>query len=130
MKSEKQGAIEMSEQQPKEPDLAEELRVLGEQIMTALRVARDHPQTKEFERQITQAVSDLGAQVDRALKSAKEDERVKKAGEQVKQAAHSIKEGGAPEDIARGLAKGVRALNDQIRRAIEDAQKATEESKR
>lgn len=119
----------MSEQPPSEVDLAQELRELGEQLKKAIRVARDHPQTKEFERQISQAVNDLGAQIDRAVKSAKEDERVKKVGEQVKQAAQSVKEGGAPEDIARGLAKGVRALNEQIRRAVEEAETGTHENK-
>ena len=117
----------MSEQ-PQEVDLAQELRELGEQLKKAIRVARDHPQTKEFERQISQAVADLSVQIDRAVKSAQEDERVKKAGEQVKQAAQSVKESGAPEDIARGLAKGVQALNEQIRRAIEEAEKATREN--
>jgi hypothetical protein len=119
----------MSEQPPQEIDLAAELRELGEQLKKAIRVARDHPQTKEFERQISQAVTDLGAHIDRALKSATSDERVKKAGEQVKQAAQSVKVSGAQEDISRGLAKGVQALNEQIRRAIEDAEKATRENK-
>ncbi len=119
----------MSEQPPQEVDLAQELRELGEQLKKAIRVARDHPQTKEFERQIAQAVTDLSAQIDRAVKGAKEGERMKKVGEQVKQAAQSVKEGGAPDDIARGLAKGVRALNEQIRRAVEDAEKSTRENK-
>ncbi|MDE3089041.1 MAG: hypothetical protein KGJ80_06625 [Chloroflexota bacterium] len=119
----------MSEQRPQEVDLAQELRELGEQLKTAIRVARDHPQTKEFERQIARAVSEMSAQIDRAVKAAKEDERVKKAGTQVKQAAQSVKESGAPDDIARGLAKGVQALNEQIRRAVEEAEKATRENK-
>jgi len=119
----------MSEPQSQETDLAQELRELGEQLKRAIRAARDHPHTKEFERQISQAVTDLGAQIDRAVQSAKGDERVKKAGEQVKQAAQSVKESSAPEDIAHGLAKGVRALNEQIRRAVEEAEKATRENK-
>ena len=119
----------MSEQPPQEVDLAQELRELGEQLKKAIRVARDHPQTKEFERQISQAVSDLGAHIDRALNATKGDDRVRKAGDQFKQAAQSVKQSGAPDDIARGLAKGVRALNEQIRRAVEDAEKVTRENK-
>jgi len=119
----------MSEQQPQEVDLAQELRELGEQLKKAIRVARDHPHTREFEHQISQAVADLGAHIDRAIQAAKGDERMKKAGEQVKQAAQSVKVSGAPDDIARGLAKGVQALNEQIRRAIEEAEKATRENK-
>ncbi|MBI5650601.1 MAG: hypothetical protein HZC40_09185 [Chloroflexi bacterium] len=115
----------MSEQPTQEFDLAQELRDLGERIKTLLQVARDHPQTREFERQVSQAMKDLGENVDRAIKSAKEDEHVKNVGAQVKQAADSFKQSGATEDIARGLAKGVRALNDQIQRAIDDANKPT-----
>ncbi len=119
----------MSEQQPQEVDLAQELRELGEQLKKALRVARDHPQTKEFEHQISQAVADLAAQIDRAVQAARGDERMKKAGEQIKQAAQSVKGSGASDDITRGLAKGVQALNEQIRRAIEEAEKGTREDK-
>lgn len=122
----------MSEQQPldaRTARLAQELRELGRQLQEAIRVAREHPQTKEFERQISKAVSDLSAQIDRAVQSATEDEHVKKAGEQVKQAAQSFKGSGATEDIERGLARGVRVLNEQLRRAIEEAEKATRESK-
>ncbi|CAG0942378.1 hypothetical protein ANRL1_00923 [Anaerolineae bacterium] len=115
----------MSEQQPQDFNLAQELRDLGEHLTQLLRVARDHPQTKEFERQVSQAVKDLGEQIDRAMKTAKEDERVKNAETQVRQFAQSVKEGGAKDDIERGLAKGVRALNEQIRRAIEDAEKTS-----
>lgn len=113
----------MSEQPPQEFDLAKELGELGEQLKKAIQVVRDHPQTKEFERQISLAVSDLGTQIDHAIRSAGQDDHVKKAGDQVKQAAQTFKESGAAEDIAHGLAKGVRALNEQIRRAIDEAEK-------
>ena len=119
----------MSELPPQEIDLARELHELGEQLKKAIQVARDHPQTKEFERQVSQAVTDLGAHIDRALKSAASDERVKKAGEQVKQAAQSVKVSGASDDISRGLAKGVQALNEQIRRAIDEAEKTNRDNK-
>jgi phage tail tape-measure protein len=115
----------MSEQQSQEIDLAQELRDLGERIKTLLQVARDHPRTKEFESQVSQAMKDLGENVDRAIKSAKDDAHVKNVGAQVKQAADSFKQSGAAEDLARGLAKGVRALNEQMQRAIDDANKPT-----
>jgi hypothetical protein len=114
----------MSAQQPQpEYDLAQELHELGEQLKRAFQVAREHPQTKEFERQVTQAVKDLGAEVDRAVKTAREDERVKKAETHVREAVQSVKDGNAKEDIERGFAKGVRGLNEQIRKAIEEAEK-------
>ena len=115
----------MSAQPPlQETDLVKELRELGEQIKRAFQVARDHPKTKEFESQVTKAIGDLETEIQRAVKSASEHDAVKKAGEQVKQTAQSIKESGAPDDIMRGITKGVQALNDQIRKAIEDAEKA------
>ncbi len=119
----------MSEQKPQDIDLAQELRELGEQLKKAIQIAREHPNTKEFERQITQAVNELGSQIDRAVKSTRADERVKNVTTQVKQAAQSFKESGATEDIAHGLAKGVRTLNEQIRHAVEDAEKSSREHK-
>ncbi len=112
------------EPQP-EFDLAQELRELGEQIKRAFQVARDHPKTKEMEQEIVQAIHNLETEIQRAVKSAQENESLKKAGEQVKQAAQSVKDTSAPDDIARGIAKGVHALNDQIRKAIEDAEKSS-----
>ncbi len=119
----------MSEQQPHQTDLAQELRELGEQIKRALVVARDHPQTKELERQVTQAMNQLGTEIDQAIKSVREHEPIKKAGEQVKQTAQSFKESGAADDIASGIAKGVRTLNEQIRKAIDEAEKTSRENK-
>lgn len=113
----------MSTQPPQEVDLAQELRELGEQIKKAFLVAREHPRTKEFEQQVTKAIGDLEVELQRAAKSAAEHESVKKAGAQVKQTAQSLKESGAGEDILRGIAKGLRALNEQIRKAIEEAEK-------
>ncbi len=113
----------MDEQKPDELSLVQELRELGRQIKDAVRVAREHPQTKEFERQVNQAVNDLSADIDRAVRSAQGDEKVQKAGTQVKQAADSLRGSTAGQDIERGLAKGMRALNEQIRRAITEAEK-------
>lgn len=112
----------MSAQPPQDYDLAQELRELGEQLKRAFVVAREHPQTKEFERQVTQAVRDLSAEIDRALQVAREDARVQQAETHVRQAAQSVKASGAREDIERGLAKGVRALSEQIRQAIANAE--------
>lgn len=114
----------MSAQPSQEYDLAQELRELGEQLKHAFQVAREHPQTKEFERQVSQAVKDLSAEIERVFKTARHDEHVKKAEAHVREAVQSVKDGSAKEDIERGLAKGVRALNEQIRKAIEDAEKA------
>jgi uncharacterized membrane-anchored protein YjiN (DUF445 family) len=113
----------MDEQKPEDVSLAQELRELGRQIKEAVRVAREHPQTKEFERQVTQAVNQLGVDIDRAIRSAQRDEKVQKAGTQVKQAAETFTASSAGQDIERGLAKGMRALNEQIRRAIVEAEK-------
>lgn len=104
-------------------DLGEELRELGEQLKRMLRVAREHPKTKEMEQDIVQAINNLEAEIQRTFKAAQENESLKKAGDQVKQTAQSVKASGAVDDVARGIAKGVRALNEQIRKAIEEAEK-------
>jgi len=111
--------------EPQEFDLAHEWRELGEQIKRAFQVAREHPKTKEFEQEIAKAFTDLQAAIQRALKTAQENESLKKAGEQIKQAAQSVQANGALDDIARGIAKGVRVLNEQIRKAMEEAEKST-----
>lgn len=115
----------MSTPEPQEFDLAQELRELGEQIKRAFQVAREHPKTKEMEQDIVQAIRNLETEIQRVVKTAQENESLKRAGEQVKETAQSVKASGAPDDIARGIAKGVRALNEQIRKAIEEAEKSS-----
>ncbi len=114
----------MDEQKPQPSDLGEELRELGRQLLEALRVAREHPQTREFEHQVSKAVADLGTELDRALKQAQNNEHIHKVGDQVKQTAQAIKASGAKEDVERGLAAGLRALNEQIAKAIAEAEKS------
>lgn len=115
----------MSTPEPQEFDLAQEWRELGEQIKRAFQVAREHPKTKAMEQDIVQAIRNLETEIQRVVKTAQENESLKRAGEQVKETAQSVKASGAPDDIARGIAKGVRVLNEQIRQAIEEAEKSS-----
>ena len=114
----------MSAQTSQDAELSQELRELGELFKRAVKVAREHPHVKDFDQKISQAISDLGARIDAAAHSAKEP--LKKAGAQVKQAAQAYQETGAPEDFARGIAKSVRLVNEQIRKAIEEMEKKRE----
>ncbi len=120
----------MSEPSPEPFDLAQELRELMQQLKEAVRVAREHPQTKEFERQISLAVTELTAQIDRAVRVAKEDEHVRHVESQVKETAEAIKAGQAKEQVEQGLAKGVRSLNEQIRRAVKEADEAARDARK
>ncbi len=119
----------MSQNNPEGVELAKELQELMRQLKEAVRVAREHPQTREFEHQIAKAVADLTAQIDRSIKKAQEDERLQKIGAQVKETAESFKASRAREEIEQGLARGVHGLNDQIRRAVQEAEKSPRETK-
>ncbi len=123
----------MSTQQPEETDLAQELRELGQQLKRAIGVAAQYRKTKEFEQKIAQAAQELTAQIDRVVKAAKDRatvDPIKRAGERVKETAQAFKESGVKEDFERGLAKSVRLLNEQIRRAIEEAERAEHANKK
>ena len=111
----------MSAQQSQDAELSQELRELGELFKRAVRVARGHPNVKDFDQKITQAMSDLSARIDQVTKSATSP--LKNVGAQVKQAAQAYKETGAPDDFARGIAKSMRLLNEQIRKAIDEMEK-------
>ena len=108
----------MSAPQPSEADVSQELRELGELFKRAVRLAREHPHVKEFDQKISHAVSELGARIDSAAQSTKEP--LQNVGAQLKQAAQAYKDTGAPEDFARGIAKSVRLVNEQIRKVIDE----------
>ncbi len=104
----------MSEQQPQEADLSQELRELGELFKRAVRVARENPSLKDFETKISQAMRDLNTHIDQATQSAREP--IEKAGSRVRQAAQTYKDTGAPDDIARGFSKSAQVVGEQIRK--------------
>jgi methyl-accepting chemotaxis protein len=117
----------MSEQQPQEAELSQELRELGELFKRAVRVARENPNMKEFETRIAQAIRDLNTHIDRATQSAREP--LEKAGSRVKQVAQTYRETGAPEDIARGFSKSAHVVGEQIRKVnVKNAAQAYKES--
>lgn len=113
----------MSTSPSQDTDIAQELRELGELFKRAVRAAREHPNIKDFDQKISRAINDLGTQIDAAAHSAQGP--IKNVGSAVKQAAQTYKESGAPDDIARGVAKSVRLLNEQIRKAIEELEKSS-----
>jgi hypothetical protein len=117
----------MSTTPPPDSSIAQELRELGELFKRAVQAAREHPNVKDFDQKISQAMNDLGAQIDSAAHSAAQSaqEPLKSVGAHVKQAAQAYKDTGAPEDFARGIAKSVRLLNEQIRKAIEELEKGS-----
>ncbi len=106
--------------------LADELRQMGQQLKELVQAATEHRKTKELEEKITQAVHDLSAQIEGAVRQADasaQGQRVKTAGEEIAKTAQKWSESGAREDLERGLAKSVRALNEQIQRAVEEVRK-------
>ena len=111
--------------------LADELREMGQQLKELIKATSEHPKTKEIEEKITQAVRDMGEQIDRAVergKASEQGQRAQAAGEELGQTAQRWKEGGARDDLERGLAKSVHVLSEQIRRAVEALRKETPES--
>jgi methyl-accepting chemotaxis protein len=113
----------MSTDPTPDADLSQELRELGELIKRVVQTARAHPHVKDFDQKISQAVGDLSARIDAAAQSTREP--LKTVGAQVKHAAQAYQESGAADDIARGIAKSMRLLNEQIRKAIDELEKGS-----
>jgi hypothetical protein len=102
-----------------EPNLADELRELGTQLTNAIRAARESKQAKDLEQQIASALRDAEAQIKQAVESARASDEWKSAHAQIKETAQKVKDSSAGEDIQRGIAKALRALNAEIGKAVE-----------
>ncbi len=101
-----------------EPMLSEEFREFGRQVAALLRVVRESPRAREIEGQMTQTMRDLERQVNEAMNTARERTQAQDWKGTIKGAATT-----AADETQRGLARGLRKLNEQMARTVQEAEK-------
>ncbi|MGE5141024.1 MAG: hypothetical protein ACM3JD_16275 [Rudaea sp.] len=104
--------------QPAETALSDEFREFGRQLSALLRVVRESPRARDLEQQVTQAMREMEHQVDDAVANARERARVEDWRGTLKGAAST-----AADETQRGLAKGLRVVNERLARTIQEAER-------
>jgi hypothetical protein len=107
------------ENKTSESVLADEVREFGRQLSAVIRSVRESPRAREIEQQVTQAMRDVEKQVNEALGTAREKTQAQDIKETIKGTATM-----AADEMQRGLAKGLHALNERMAKALHDAENA------
>ncbi len=99
---------------PPESTLSDEFREFGRQLAALLRVVRQSPRAKEVEAQVNQAMRDMERQVNEAMNRAQAADWKGT----LKGAAAA-----AADETQRTLARGLRTVNEQMAKTVQDAEK-------
>ena len=101
-----------------ETTLTEEFREFGRQLTTLLRIVRESPTAREIETQFKQVMHDVERQVDEAMTTTRQRVQEQNLKDTFKGAAQT-----AADETQRGLAKGLRLVNEQMAHLVQEAEK-------
>ena len=102
-----------------EPNLADEFREFGKQLTALLQTVRESPRAKEIEQQVTHALREMERQVNEAMASAREKTQAQDWQGTIKGAATT-----AADETQRGLARGLRSINERMAKAAQDMEQS------
>jgi len=118
----------MNDTPHEEGDLAEEFRLLGKNLVDALRLAWDSPERKKLQDEIETGLVDVAA----ALKNEADEFGASASGQQIKEEIDDLRhrwESGETETKARQeLKNAIRLANDELQKWSEKWQKGSDES--
>lgn len=104
----------MAEEQKPSGDVVSELRLLGQQLGTAVKALWESEETRSLRAEIQQGFVELGQHIDTAIKSAQESEAGKKFTGQVKETVDKARESDVADKIEEGIVVGLSELNKQL----------------
>ncbi len=106
--------------QSTESGLSEEFRVFGKNLNALLHALRESRQAKEIETEVTQAFREVEHEVTEAMTTARQRMKDQDLKGTLKGAAQT-----ATDETVRGLARGLRLVNDRMTRMVQETEKAT-----
>ena len=96
------------------PDLASELRELGQQIEQSVRAALDSERAKTIRKDLVTGLNEIGKQVQVAVKSLQTNPRVQDLADRGQRVVSQAQESPAMKDFQETLAKGIAQLNERL----------------
>ena len=105
----------MSTAQPP-PSLQDEINEFGKQLAEAMRLARESARGKQVEQQVRQTWNDLEKYVTETFSAVRTKVDTPEFKEQVAKSAQD-----AADELQKQLAIGLRAVNEKIKKALEES---------
>lgn len=112
--SENQNNQQGTQQGGQGPDLASELRELGQQIEQSVRAALDSERAKTIRNDLVAGLGEIGKQVQAAVKALQTNPRVQDLADRGQRVVSQAQESPAMKDFQDTLAKGVAQLNERL----------------
>jgi signal recognition particle GTPase len=112
----------MTEEKRPEGDIMGELKLLGEQLATAVKALWESEESKNLRREIADGIHEAGRQIDTAFKSAQESEAAKDLSSTVRDTVEKARESDVAVKIQEGLVAGLRELNAQLDRVLKSSE--------
>jgi len=112
-------------QQP-QPDLANELRELGQQLEHTVRSALESERAQQLQKDIMVGMKEIGTQMQSALKAIQEDERLRNLAERGQQAINQAQQSQTAKEFQEALTRGISQLNDQLSTFVTRLQSSSE----
>lgn len=100
------------------PDLAHELREMGQQLEAAFKAAIESERAKQLQRDLAGGANELAAQIRTALQSLQSNPKVQQASERGRQAFDQAQQSKVAHDLQETIVTGIAQLNDQLRKLV------------
>jgi hypothetical protein len=104
----------MTQEQKPTGDIVSELRLLGQQLGTAIKALWEADETRNLRGEIHEGAMEAGRQIETAIKSVRDSQAAKGLGQQVKETVDKAKEADVAGEIKEGIVTGLKELNKQL----------------
>ncbi|MEI6180573.1 MAG: hypothetical protein WCP31_07450 [Chloroflexales bacterium] len=101
-------------QTPSQNDLGSELRELGQQLETAVRIALTSEKAKQVQQDVSSGLKEIGTQLHVAVKALQDNPQMQQLVERGEQVLSQAQQSRATQDFQETLARGIAQLNDQL----------------
>jgi hypothetical protein len=109
----------MSEDNPSEKTIVEELSKLGKQMAEALRTAWESEDRKKLQAEIVEGMQQFGNEVGQAARKANESDTAKQLKTQAEKMAGDVKSSEVTEAVRKSMIGGLEVLNQELGKLLE-----------
>lgn len=109
----------MSEEQKPTSDVLDELKLLGQQLGTAVKSLWESEESRNLRQEISEGLNEAVREVDKAVKNVQASDAAKEFGQQVRGSVDKARESDVVGQIQKGLVTGLRDLNTEIGKLLD-----------
>jgi hypothetical protein len=99
------------EEEHRQNEIFDELSTLGQELASAFRAMWDHEDSRKVRSELQAGFTELGRQVDEAVKTAQESDAAKQFSESIKETVDRARESDVTAKVEEGVVTGLREVN-------------------